>query len=68
MLFANYDIDGDGIFSMEEGAHIMADLENDQLDRRVRKFWKKTYNFDVIYNWLKAFGKYKNSVRNYKFF
>lgn len=38
MLFANYDIDGDGMFSMEEGAHIMADLENDQVDRRVRKF------------------------------
>ncbi|XP_023329307.1 polycystic kidney disease 2-like 1 protein [Eurytemora carolleeae] len=47
MLFANYDIDGDGIFSMEEGAHIMADLENDQLDRRVEPVFEDILEADL---------------------
>ena len=35
MLFANYDMDGDGTFSLEEGAQLMEDLENDHVDRHV---------------------------------
>merc|ERR1719220_2937576 len=33
MFFAKYDTDGDGVFSWEEGAHIVEDLENDKIDQ-----------------------------------
>jgi len=32
MFFAKYDTDGDGVFSWEEGTHIVHDLENDLID------------------------------------
>ncbi len=35
MFFAKYDLDGDGIFSMDEGAEIINDLEYDNIDREV---------------------------------
>jgi len=33
MFFAKYDTDGDGVFSWEEGAQIVEDLENDKIDQ-----------------------------------
>jgi len=32
MFFAKYDVDGDGEFSMEEGANLIEDLDNDRID------------------------------------
>ena len=36
MFFAKYDLDGDGIFSMDEGNQIINDLDADNIDREVR--------------------------------
>lgn len=35
MFFAKYDVDGDGIFSWDEGMQIINDLDNDTLDTEV---------------------------------
>ena len=35
MFFAKYDVDGDGEFSMEEGANLIEDLDNDRIDNVV---------------------------------
>lgn len=35
MFFAKYDVDGDGIFSWDEGMQIINDLDNDTLDSEV---------------------------------
>ena len=36
MFFAKYDVDGDGEFSMEEGANLIEDLDNDRIDNVVK--------------------------------
>ena len=36
MFFAKYDLDGDGVFSWDEGAQIINDLDSDKIDTEVR--------------------------------
>ena len=52
MFFAKYDLDGDGIFSFDEGLAIMDDLENDKIDSDVSRslacFFR--YSFRYIFS------------------
>ena len=50
MFFAKYDVNGDGIFSWDEGTQIITDLDNDFLDTTVIIF---IFSCNVTHNLLK---------------
>ena len=60
MFFAKYDLDGDGIFSLDEGANIVNDLDMDNIDRDVSDIYfylliyLSIYILKYLSTWMKG--------------